>query len=100
MALLHLWKKHNTGPIFAHLHLPTVRFWDLRYFPASWEYELQLPRPRPEKYIVNGEQARYNLRSFGMSEDMISILPALRFPLDSDIQAIKQTKSNSEKSKL
>ncbi|MBW0434132.1 carbohydrate biosynthesis protein [Leptospira yasudae] len=80
MALLHVWKRNQKGPIFGVPHA-TIRFWDLRYFSDSRNYVFRENncRPLPDQVALNGPAAVEEYQNGNYPKEQIQKVEALRY---------------------
>jgi len=81
MAMLTAWRQSGHGRIIGFPH-STVRFWDLRYFHDSGDFDQQLShsRPKPDLVATNGPPNKKILRQGGYPAKELVEVEALRYP--------------------
>lgn len=79
LCLMSAWRRHCNRPLVGFAHT-TIRFWDLRY--AIPGMALGIPSdlcPVPDLIAVNGPAARKAARGFGIPDDRLVDVEAVRY---------------------
>lgn len=80
-AFVHAWKRHNHGILIGFSH-STVRYWDIRYFENSIDFngQYQFPGcPKPDFIAINGEIAQKAFLESGTQPSYLRQVEALRY---------------------
>jgi surface carbohydrate biosynthesis protein (TIGR04326 family) len=79
IALQSAWQRAGNGPLVGFAHT-TVRFWDLRYALTGQALANRSRLcPLPDRIAVNGPAAHAEMRGFGVPDDLLVDVEAIRF---------------------